>query len=87
MSSPPCKETKLPITQYTLASCCNFLECHNLEQLIPNFVQAEVDGPLLATLCNPHINSSILEGMGIVKACDKEALIEAVKQEISGRAP
>ena len=83
MLSPPIKGTKSHIAQYTLASCCIFLESHNLERFIPNFVQAEVDGPLLATLCNPHIGSSILEGMSIVDASDKEALVKAVKEEMS----
>lgn len=38
-------------------------------------------------ICNPHINNSILEGMGIVNTCDKEALIKAVTEKMSGRDP
>ena len=86
-STQPFEERKSPITQYTLAKCCNFLEEHKLEMLIPQFVQAEMDGPLLVSLCNPHINNSILEGMGIINTCDKEALIKAVTEKMSGRDP
>ena len=79
----PLQETKSRIAQYTLANCYTLLEMHNLAQFIPNFVQAEVDGPLLVTLCNPDIGGSILEGMGIVHSSDKEAVITAVKKEMT----
>lgn len=87
MPTQPLEERKSPITHYKLAKCCNFLEEHKLEKLIPQFVQAEMDGPLLVSLCNPHINNFILEGMGIVNTCDKEALIKAVTDKMSGRDP
>ena len=83
LQTSPLQETKSRIAQYTLANCCTLLEIHNLAQFIPNFVQAEVDGPLLVTLCNPHIGGSILEGMGIVHPSDKEAVITAVKKEMT----
>ena len=79
MPTQPLEERKSPITHYTLAKCCNFLEEHKLEKLIPQFVQAEMDGPLLVSLCIPHINNSIL---GIVNTCDKEALIKAVTDKM-----
>ena len=67
------------ITSYTCNDCVEFLEINGLESFIPQFVEAQVDGPLLASLCHPCLGNSILDGMGINKQ-GRVAIIDAIKR-------
>lgn len=44
------KEKMKDVAHYTQAECLAFLEANNLFRLVPKFVEAEVDGPLLVSL-------------------------------------
>ena len=44
------KEKMKDVVHYTQAKCLAFLEANNLFRLVPKFVEAEVDGPLLVSL-------------------------------------
>lgn len=78
---PEVKRRKKLIS-YTCSNCIEFLEANGLASFIPQFIEAEVDGPLLASLCHPNLGYSILQGMGISEL-DGVAIVEAVKKEIS----
>lgn len=75
------KERK-KLTSYTLKDCIEFLEANKLTAFVPQFVESEVDGPLLASLCHPSLGYSILEGMGISKT-DGDFIVNAVKSEMA----
>lgn len=74
-------EEKKRVTDYTPAEVINFLDANNLSLLVPKCVEAEIDGPLLASLCHPYLGSSIIQGMGIDKE-DGERLVKAIKREM-----
>lgn len=74
-------EAKKKLTSYTCKECIDFLEVNQLSSFIPQFVEAEVDGPLLASLCHPNLGYSILEGMGINKV-DGAVIVNAVEKEM-----
>lgn len=75
------KEKKKDVASYTQAECLAFLEANKLSRLAPRFAEAEVDGPLLVSLCHPNLGTSIIEGMGMNKS-DGERLVKAIKDEM-----
>ncbi|KXJ11166.1 hypothetical protein AC249_AIPGENE11745 [Exaiptasia diaphana] len=76
-----CYEEKKDIAAYSHVEVINFLDDNNLHLFVPKFVEAEVDGPLLASLCHPYLGASILQGMGIGGE-DGEAIVEAIRKEM-----
>lgn len=75
------KEKTKDVAHYTQAECLAFLEANNLSRLVPKFVEAEVDGPLLVSLSHPNLGASIIEGMGINKS-DSGMLVKAIKNKM-----
>lgn len=78
---PEIKERK-KLTSFTCKDCIAFLDANELSTFVPQFIKAEVDGPLLASLCHPSLGHSILEGMGIDKE-DWSVIVNAVKREMA----
>lgn len=64
----------------TQAEVCTFLEKNGFAQFVPVFVEAEVDGPLLISFCNPRLGHSMLIEMGIHSMADRVSIIEAIKK-------
>lgn len=56
------------------------MERNGFAQFVPFFVEAEVDGPLLVSFCNPRLGHSMLIEMGIQSIDDRLAIIEAIKK-------
>ena len=81
VQNPEVKERKR-LTSYTCEDCIEFLRANQLTPFIPHFKEAEVDGPLLASLCHPSLGYSIIEGMGI-SFTDGDSIIKAVKAEMA----
>ena len=75
------KEKMKDVAHYTQAECLAFLEANNLFRLVPRFVEAEVDGPLLVSLSHPTLGASIIEGMGINKS-NSGILVKAIKSKV-----
>jgi len=78
-SSPKVKMMR----EFNLQDCCTFLKRNELERFIPQFLDAEMDGPLLISLAHPMFNESILSGMGITDKCEQIVLINLVKEHSS----
>lgn len=64
----------------TQVEVCTFLEKNGLAQFVPVFVEAEVDGPLLISFCNPRLGHSMLTEMGVQSMGDRVSIIEAIKK-------
>ena len=75
------KEKMKDVAHYTQAECLAFLEANNLFRLVPKFVEAEVDGPLLVSHRHPTLGANIIKGMGINKS-DSGILVKAIKNKM-----
>lgn len=64
----------------TQVEVCTFLERNGFAQFVPLFVEAEVDGPLLVSFCNPRLGHSMLIEMGVESMSDRLSIIEAIKK-------
>ena len=69
------------VAHYTQAECLAFLEANNLFRLVPKFVEAEVDGPLLVSLSHPTL-AGVLSGVDIQKSRSSDIVMLAEKYGI-----
>lgn len=75
------REKKKNVAGYSSKECIHFLEANDLSKFVPKFIEIDVDGPLLASLCHPSFGHSILEGMGINRD-DGEVIVQVIEKEM-----